>query len=286
MQEALLLSGADGFTGKHFQRVAAQAGYRVLALRSDLRDADALMQEVAKQRPAVVVHLGAISAVTHADELAFYQVNLLGTRNLLTALRAQDDPPHKVVLASSANIYGNSPNSPIAEDAPPAPVNHYAMSKLAMEMMSREFSSDLPLVIARPFNYTGVGHDERFVVPKIVRHFRQRSARIELGNMNVEREFNDVRDVCNIYLRLLQQGAAGETYNICSGQTHSLQHVIDELTRLTGHSMQVDVNPDFVRANEVQRLCGCNAKLESCIGATAHRELADTLSWMLADTDS
>ena len=97
----------------------------------------------------------------------------------------------------------------------------------------------------------------------------------------MEREFNDVRTVCHTYLALLEHGVADETYNICSGNVFSLTDVIDTLTALTGHHLEVTVNPDFVRANEVQRLCGDPAKLESCIGALEHPPLADTLRWML-----
>ena len=161
-------------------------------------------------------------------------------------------------------------------------MNHYAMSKLAMEYMSATFAERLPLVIVRPFNYTGVGHDARFAIPKLVEHVVQRAASIELGNLNVEREFNDVRTVCEAYLRLLQLGQPGQTYNVCSGRPVSLTSVIDALKHITGHDLQVKVNPAFVRANEVHRLCGSPAKLEACIGPLQHPPLEETLRWMLS----
>jgi len=278
----LLLTGARGFTGQHFTKAAQQAGYEVHPLSADMTNAKAVATKTAAVAPDFVVHLAAISAVTHADEEALYRVNLFGTLNLLKALVALPQAPKLVLLASSANVYGNADTSPIDESICPAPVNHYAMSKLAMEFMSATFADRLPLVTARPFNYTGIGHDMRFVIPKLVEHFARRAETIELGNLDVEREFNDVRTVCEAYLRLLQQGQPGQKYNVCSGRPVSLKFVIDALKKISGHDLQVNVNPDFIRANEVHRLCGNPAKLEACIGALQYPPLEDTLRWMLS----
>jgi GDP-6-deoxy-D-talose 4-dehydrogenase len=133
----------------------------------------------------------------------------------------------------------------------------------------------------RPFNYTGEGHDQRFVIPKLVHHFSRRSESVELGNMEVEREFNDVRTVCGMYLDLLLHGADREVYNLCSGRTYTLTQVIDCLAQLAGYRPHIIVNPEFVRANEVQRLCGDPAKLEAAIGKVEHPPLEHTLSRML-----
>lgn len=281
MSRTILLTGADGFTGRHLNDAAVSRGYRILPLQSDLLDADGIAAELSGSHFDYVVHLAAISAVTHEDELALYRVNVFGTLNLLQALSTRRATLSKVILASSANIYGKVTESPIAETSLPQPVNHYAMSKLAMEYMTAQYRDRLPLVTVRPFNYTGVGHDERFVIPKLVRHFSMRSKSIELGNLDVEREFNDVRTVCGVYLDLLLHGGEQEVYNICSGRTYSLTEVIDTLAQLSGHRPQIRVNRDFVRPNEVQRLCGNPAKLEACIGKVEHATLEDTLGWML-----
>lgn len=143
----------------------------------------------------------------------------------------------------------------------------------------------LKIVITRPFNYTGPGQDENFLIPKLAKHFALRLPRIALGNLHVEREFNDVRMVCKTYLLLLEIGEAGETYNVCSGQPYDLQEIIDRFVRLTGHAIDVDVNPEFVRANEVHRLCGNPDKLSQLFrrnGRTVQSPaLDDTLLSML-----
>mgnify|MGYP003583294251 FL=1 len=286
----ILLTGADGFTGRPFAALAQQAGHEVVPLRADLTDSDALNKEILEVCPDAVVHLAGIAFVGHAHEEAFYAVNVVGTTNLLDALAQLTIPPRRILLASSANIYGNSNQSPIDESQLPMPVNHYAMSKVAMEMMARTYMDRLDIVITRPFNYTGPGQDEAFLIPKLAKHFALRLPSVELGNLHVEREFNDVRTVCETYLALLQVGEAGNVYNVCSGQPYELQEIIDTFARISGHSVNVIVNPAFVRANEVHRLCGNPDKLSGLLASHGvHIEiptLQDTLQRMLANVPS
>lgn len=286
----ILLTGADGFTGLHFAELARSNGHEVVPLLADLTDREAVQREVLATAPDAVVHLAAISFVAHADDNAFYAVNVIGSMNLLAALIKLPVVPQCVLLASSANVYGNCEVSPISESQLPAPVNHYAMSKLAMEHMSHTYADRLPLVITRPFNYTGPGQAVNFVIPKLVDHFARRAPSISLGNLHVEREFNDVQMVCDAYLQLLQHGEPGEVYNVGSGQPHTLQFVIDELARITGHKIKVEINPAFVRGNEVHCLCGDINKLRALLaehGASLHDlKLEDTLRRMLlAESD-
>lgn len=261
----ILLTGARGFTGRLFAHRATSAGHTIHELRSDLTDSEALRNEVTEVAPEAVVHLAGISFAGHANDVAFYAVNVVGTTNLLDALVALPVRPERVLLASSANIYGNTAHSPIGELQAPAPVNHYGMSKLAMEYMARTYSDRLNLVITRPFNYTGPGQAANFLIPKLAIHFAHRAPSISLGNLDVEREFNDVQTVCDAYLLLLHHGVSGETYNICSGRPYALRRVIDVLSQMTSHSPRIEVNPAFVRANEVHRLCGDPAKLHALL---------------------
>ncbi len=277
----MLVTGADGFTGVHFVKQAREAGYDVFAFNADLTNPQAVQAQVDAAAPDVVVHLAGISFVGHDKPSAFYEVNVIGTLNLLDALLKLPKPPKRVLLASSANVYGNCEQSPISEMQAPAPLNHYAMSKLAMEHLAMTYADRLPLFFVRPFNYTGSGQVESFVIPKIVSHFKRQATTVELGNLTVEREYNDVRMVTDAYLKLLDQAAAGEIYNICSGKTYTLHQVIDALVELTGHQMGIVVNPAFVRANELHRLCGDVSKLHKTIGTHDPIALQNTLRWML-----
>lgn len=283
----ILLTGADGFTGRHFQALALAAGHEIVVLKANLNQADQVATEVATAQPDAVVHLAAISFVGHDDDTAFYGVNVVGTTHLLSALAALPVAPQKVLIASSANVYGNCEASPIAETQAPTPVNHYATSKLAMEHMARTYLDRLPIVITRPFNYTGPGQALNFVIPKLVDHYARRSSTVALGNQHVEREFNDVRMVCDAYLALLTHGQVGEVYNVCSGQPYTLQQVMSTLAALTGHTVTATTNPAFVRNNEVHRLCGNPAKLQSLLAAAGttlgQPTLQETLQAMLAE---
>ncbi|WP_342617368.1 GDP-mannose 4,6-dehydratase [Rhodoferax sp. GW822-FHT02A01] len=257
----ILLTGANGFTGIHFANLARNSGHEIVPFDTDLTDQKGVLGAVLASAPDAVVHLAGIAFVGHSDDAAFYAVNVVGTCNLLAALTQLPRSPQCVLLASSANVYGNCISSPIVETQAPAPVNHYAASKLAMEHMALTYLDRLPVVIVRPFNYTGPGQHLNFVIPKLVDHFVRRASSVSLGNLHVEREFNDVSMVCEAYMSLLAFGAAGEVYNVCSGHPHDLAEVVKDLARLSGHALKVDVNPAFVRANELHRLSGCPDKL-------------------------
>ena len=278
----IALTGGDGFTGRHFIEAARRAGHDILELRSDLTDGVRLAAETRSLEADAVVHLAAISFVGHQNDRAFYDVNLFGTLNLLDALAHLHRPLKRILLTSSANVYGNSPHSPIAETQAPAPVNHYAMSKLAMELMAQARFPELPLVIARPFNYTGPGQSTEFVIPKLVEHFRRRASKVTLGNLHVQREYNDVRFVCDAYLRLLENGPDEGVYNVCTGVTYDFNAVLATLREITGHGIDVQVDPMLVRPNEVHRLCGDPSRLRQAIGDVASPSLEDTLRGMLA----
>ena len=290
-----LLTGARGFTGCHLRGELERAGYRVLGvvqetaagageIALDLRDRDAVLRALAPLAPAVVVHLAGIAQVAHGDAAALYQTNLLATRHLLEALAQGATLPRAVLLASSGNVYGNLGAEVLDESIAPRPANDYAVSKLAMEHMARLWMERLPIVIARPFNYTGVGQGEDFLLPKIVGHFRRGARVIELGNTHVARDFSDVREVARCYRSLLETPAAiGQTLNVCSGTLTALDEVLALMRDIAGYAIEVRVNPVFVRGQEVARLRGSNARLRAVLGdAPGGIPLRETLRWMFA----
>lgn len=292
----VLITGADGFTGRFVADVFRARGADLIGLvhhehkiatvdtvfEADLLDRARLSSVIQAIRPDYVVHLAAISFVAHGDVDAIYRTNVVGTRNLLQALADADTKPSGVLLASSANIYGNAAVEVIDESVPASPANDYAVSKLAMEYVARLYMDRLPIILTRPFNYTGVGQAGNFLLPKIVDHFRQRASVIELGNLDVARDFSDVRMVADCYRRLLETPAAvGGVFNVCSGRAYSLMDVLRIAESITGHSMEVRVNPAFVRANEVRILRGSRAHLEATIGPVTDYPLEETLRWML-----
>lgn len=281
----ILLTGANGFTGKHFTALAISNGHEVIPLKSNLNDVASLNQEVLSVAPTAVVHLAAITFVAHYDVDEIYRVNVVGTRNLLRCLVNLDSAPTAVLLASSANIYGNSLKEMIDESTTPSPANDYAVSKLAMEYMAKLWMDRLPIFITRPFNYSGVGQSPQFLLPKIVNHFQRGERIIELGNVDVERDFSDVRFVSKAYLALLEKCPVGETINICSGTANSLKDVLVTMNNIAGYEIEVQVNPSFVRANDVKKLFGSNNKLKSYVPELVDISLWETLSWMYKTSD-
>jgi nucleoside-diphosphate-sugar epimerase len=291
----VLVTGLNGFTGRHLTSVLQRAGYEVHGtIRSDeapdathhiadLSDVTALRAVIDRVAPRHVVHLAAISFVAHDDADAIYRTNIVGTRNLLRALSdsgAVSAGLGTVLLASSANIYGNALVDPITEEQPAQPANDYAVSKSAMEQMAALWTGKLPITVVRPFNYTGAGQSKQFLIPKIVDAFAQRADSIELGNLDVDRDFSDVRDVVEAYGRLLEASPRG-TFNICSERGCSLREVLRLVSDLSGHEIDVRVNPAFVRANEVKSLRGSAARLRALLPDWQPRPLRDTLAWML-----
>lgn len=293
-----LVTGGSGFTGRYLIALLKQRGHRVVAIARHpcgadhhaslgLEDRQGLVELVRREQPERVYHLAALSFVGHPQPLDFYRVNVLGTETLLEALAELATPP-KVLLASSANVYGANAQAVTDETVPPAPVNHYATSKLAMECLARNYAQQLPLLLTRPFNYTGPGQAEHFLVPKIVAHFRRGERTIELGNLDVSRDFSDVRDLVRAYADMLdhwpQQATSGAVVNFCSGQATPLRHIIEHLQQLAGYEIEVRVNPAFVRKSEIPRLAGDPTQLQRWWQGKRHYTLVDTLRDMWQET--
>ena len=287
-----LITGISGFTGKYLTDELLAHGYDVYGLShesSDLNnnifcanlnssmEVDRVINEV---RPELVFHLAAISFVAHNDAGEIYNTNVVGTRNLLQALADNGHSVQSVILASSANIYGNTTVDPITEAVQPSPQNDYAISKLAMEYAAGLWLDKLPITIVRPFNYTGVGQSKSFLIPKIVDHFRQDKRVIELGNTDIYRDFSDVRDVARVYLKLAEEGTSGQVFNVCSGTAYSLEYILKMMEQIAGYRIKVDAKQEFIRKNEVRRLRGSNSKLIEVVGGFTPTPLEQTLKWM------
>ena len=277
----VLITGLDGFTGIHLKRELNESGHLVFGLKCDLNDVDSMNKQIKEIQPDAVMHLAALSFINSKEVGDFYKVNLIGTLNLLEALSNFSPNVRTVILASSANIYGNSEKVSIDEKKEPNPINDYSVSKLSMENMAKLWLDRLPIVIVRPFNYTGYGQNKRFIIPKIVSHFQNNEDAIELGNIDVYREYTDVRDVVNIYAKLLEGDFKGELFNICSGNYYSIKEVIELCENITERKINIKINKNFIRENDIKILYGSNGHLLEKIKKTNWHNLEDTLRWML-----
>jgi nucleoside-diphosphate-sugar epimerase len=288
---SVLITGVTGFTGPYLRTALASRNYAVVGIADrgvshagdrvlDLLDRAAVRRAVQELRPDYIVHLAGVSFPAHDSPEDFHRIHEDGSRNLLEAVADCAHACRKVVLASSAYVYGCSTEVEIAETAPLAPVDPYGKSKLRMELLAQAFFDRVAVLLVRPFNYTGVGQSERFIIPKLVAHFRRRAAEIELADTSVTREFLDVRDVADIYVDLIESGARSEAVNLASGVGHTVDSVIERLTALTGVAPRIARNSALDRKTAVQRLVGSPDKLKR-LTRTSFRPLGETLKWML-----
>ena len=294
-QGRVLVTGLNSFTGEYLVEALERVGHEVYGtvrpgelggparFVADLSDRAALLEVVEMVRPRYVIHLAAVSFVAHDDADDIYQTNVVGTRNLLSALTSSSvaSTLRTVLLVSSANTYGNTDVVLIDESQPFRPANDYAVSKVAMEHMAALWADRPPITMVRPFNYTGVGQSRQFLIPKIVDAFARRLPLLELGNLDVYRDYSDVRDVVDVYARLLALSPR-MTLNICTEQIHSLREILDLARALSGHFLNVQVNPQFIRSNEVRVLRGSAVRLRGLMQDWRPRPLGETLAWMLA----
>lgn len=286
----ILITGIDSFTGVHLSSHLKKAGYDVYGTslfesgdkkyRCDITKKDDILHVLQKVEPDFFIHLSGISFVAHGSSEDFYRVNTIGTTNILDAFVELEQNPKKIILASSATIYGNQGLEVLDESLCPAPANHYGASKYVMESLARGYFKRLNIIITRPFNYTGIGQTDNFLIPKIVKYFKEKKDVIELGNLHVEREFNDVAFTCKVYEKLLKCEAKGEVVNIATNRGIKLLDVISMMSEIAGYEIEVKVNPAFVRKDEIKSLSGSPEKLFSIIGKVEQIEFKETLREM------
>jgi len=273
----ILVTGASGFVGNTLFGMSARgeldAQDRFVALGGDvdLRQPAALQKALRGAHYDAVIHLAAISFVPESIERPneTYEINLHGTINLLEALK-QEGFLGAFLYVSSGDVYGAVPPDalPVTEERIPRPRNPYAAAKLAAEAYCCQaaVTSELRILVARPFNHIGAGQSERFFLPAMARQIVEikqgrHAAQVETGNIDVTRDFSDVRDVVHAYLRLLAAGRSGEVYNVCSGIERNVGEVLRRMLELAGVEADIRVAEQKLRPNEQKRHCGSNRKL-------------------------
>lgn len=291
--KVVLITGINGFTGKYLTRFLTSKGYKVYGITnqknqidstvfySDILDFIQLKKIVNTLKPNYVFHLAAISFVQHENISQIYDVNVIGTQNLLLACVENKENLKKIILASSAAVYGSQVEEVLKENLSPNPINHYGISKYAMEQIAKTYFHELPIIITRPFNYTAPGHGEQFVIPKIAKAFKNKEENLELGNLDVYREYNSIKYVCEAYYKLMRSEVDSEIVNIASGKTYSLHQILDIFSKKAGHKLQIKVNQKFVRTNELKSLEGSVEKLNSLIQINQENLLEETIESFL-----
>lgn len=290
-KKTVFITGITGFTGKHLEFFLKNQGFLVYGtsfgksknphhFECDVTDKKQVRDIFKSIKPDYIIHTAAISFVADIDQKRMYDVNIFGTLNVLDSLLELEINPKKIIVVSSAAVYGNI-REELTEYMCAQPINHYGNSKLGMENMTKNYFSRLNILIVRPFNYTGIGQDEKFLIPKIIKHYKENKEEISLGNIDVYREFNSVDFIVNSYIKLLVSDANSQIINVCSGKVINIDSILRYMAELTGRTINVSINPEFVRKNEIKTLKGSPDKLFSIVGDfTSEFTLKDTLSKM------
>jgi len=289
----ILVTGASGFVGSVVRDRLVDDAHEVVGTTTgipdpgarycNIEDRAAVAALVHEIDPEVVIHCAAISSVTAGQATDYYRVNTVGTQNLIDAF-AGTTKRQRFVFVSTAGVYGNQDEEILHEGLCPKPVHHYGMSKFCSERIVRNYADEFECTIIRPFNIIGDGQNGEFIVPKLVEAFRERRPVVRLGNLDVYRDYIDINDAADILVGLtFGPAAAGATVNLCSGKPVALRDLIASLQAITGHNIEVEVAPEFVRRNEVWRLMGDPSKLQRLLGGPLDLKPIDqTLRRMLA----
>jgi GDP-4-dehydro-6-deoxy-D-mannose reductase len=302
-----LITGCAGFAGSHLAECLLGKDEEVIGLRApddacanlqhikerlkivsaDLREIGRVREVIESLKPQRIYHLAAFSspAQSFEDPERTYHVNFMGTLNLLSAwLRTGMDC--RFLLVSSAEVYGIVPREklPLREEMELRPVNPYAGSKAAAENLALQFfrSYGLPIVLVRPFNHTGPRQSSRFVCSNLARQVAEielglRPPTVVAGNLDAGRDFTDVRDIVRGYFDLLEHGAPGEVYQLCSGHSVSIRSVLGVLTSFASKPIQALVDKPSLRKHDAAETWGDYSKAKLAVGWEPRRELTDTL---------
>jgi GDP-4-dehydro-6-deoxy-D-mannose reductase len=284
-----LVTGASGFAGAHLLRELARAGHELFATRRrggmatsapdgvswrslDLLDPSSVLRCVEEVAPEALIHLGAVTFVPEVerDRAHAYAVNASGTLHVLEALRLHA-PAARALLVSSSHVYAPAEGR-LPEDAVLAPASFYGLTKLAAEQIAGHYrTAGLAVSVARAFNHIGPGQAPSFAVPSFAQQIAaiergERPPRLEVGDLAVERDFTDVRDVVRAY-RLLAEGSAPVgTYNVASGRATSIGALLEALRAASSVAIEVAVDPRRLRAGEQRSVCGAPEKLRAATG--------------------
>ena len=257
----LLLTGANGFVGRYVQAVLPCVP---LPDGLDLRDGAALTAAVATIQPDAVLHLAAQSFVPASFETPreTFDINLYGTLNLLEALQAAEFRG-RMLFVGSGDTYGQVPEAalPVCEEHPLRPRNPYAVSKVSAEALCYQWSqtSGFEIVMVRPFNHIGPGQSPRFAIANFARQVMEirlgrRGPVLQVGDIDVTRDFTDVRDVVRAYGLLLERGRNGGIYNVCSGREYRIRDLLQQLINLAGVEAMIEQDPARLRRAEQRRM--------------------------------
>lgn len=267
-----LITGASGFVGRYLIRelethntdlTCVTTNKRNITgpqwVEADVRDVVSITSLINDVKPDEIYHLAALSKPTGNDYREYFDVNLYGTLNVLNAARNCEA---SVLVVGSAYAYGKQCRL-IDEETALSPVNVYGASKAAQDVLACSYSFDSKVVRVRPFNHTGAGQDQAFLVPGLIKRILAATdARaISIGNVSSVRDFLDVRDVVKAYRKLLRETSHSDVFNVCSGSGHSVEEIFNLVKDCTRKEVSYVASEELIRETDIEMLVGDNKKL-------------------------
>ncbi len=300
----IAITGSGGFVGRHLIAYLEKQGQgdAIVGIESapqpggtevkktyacNIADEHALGEVMQEGKPDQVYHLAAISSIGGAaeQERRAFDVNVWGTRNILHH-GSQLPKPCKVVMVSTSQVYDATFTERADELAPVRPLNTYAVTKRMAELLADTYRDKVSVVVARSFNHTGPGQGDAFVLPYLVKSVVEIEVGLaepvlRVGNLNVERDFTDVRDVVKAYALLMTHGHSGHIYNVSSGKAYRIADLLDTIIGLTNAKIRVEVDSTRYRNHDAKRLWGNPAKIAKDTGWAPTIPIEQTLTDMV-----
>jgi len=290
----ILVTGSNGFLGSYLLSELSvgdndvwgldRESFSNKTLVTDILNDSSLNSLLLQLNPDIVIHLAGIADVAYANKSLVYEINFRGTLNLLNACIQLKKAP-RFVFISSSQVYGNVAleQLPIDESFPVDPVNHYGASKASGELAVKTYGCEygIEYIILRPFNNTGPGQTDRFVIPKIVNAFKRNQKRLSLGNIHTIRDFTDVRDFSKVFTCLIRHFRNGSIYNIASGQGITVDNIVKRLIQISGRPLTINIKESLERKNEIHSIIGSAQRLKAETGWKPIYTIDDTLKAML-----
>ncbi|MDA1196663.1 MAG: GDP-mannose 4,6-dehydratase [Nanoarchaeota archaeon] len=289
-----LITGAGGFVGGYLKKHLEEKNIEVAGLDKhpnvntthtvDLLDKEKLSATIKEVSPDLIFHLAAQSSVKKSwqePELT-KEINVQGTKNLLDAVKENNLNP-KILLISSADVYGIPATQPMNESLPLAPVSPYGKSRIEQEKLA--LSYDLDIIISRSFTHTGPGQKAIFVCSDFVKQVAEieKGTRTELvtGDLTITRDIIDVRDMVTAYLIAIQKAKPKQIYNLCGNKGYKLQEIVDILRTLTTTEITVKQDPEKIRTKDIPEMIGDNTKFTQTTNWKPKIPMQQTLKDML-----
>jgi|FLOH01.1.fsa_nt_gi GDP-4-dehydro-6-deoxy-D-mannose reductase len=284
----VLITGIRGFVGQYLKEELIAQEFEVIGtdlseepgcLPCDITNSDQVNELLLKTTPDIVYHLAAYSSVRKSwdnPELT-QKINLGGTKNILNACEKLEVKP-LIIFISSSEIYKKT-TSIITENSEIDPTSPYAKSKFEAEKAVLDYGNS---IIFRSFNHTGPGQTEVFVCPDFARQVARielelQSPVIEIGNLDVSRDFSDVRDIVKAYVLVSKKGKIGEIYNACSGKTYKISWFLEYLTSLSSKKIEVKIDSNKFRPSDNPVINGSFEKLNKDTGWKTEIPIEKTL---------